>query len=39
MRFVPALLIPLVLCLPTTAHLKGGHGGTSHAAPSDAPLS
>ena len=31
MRFVPALLLSLVLCLPTTANSKGGHGGSSHA--------
>lgn len=31
MRFVPALLLSLALCLPITAHAKGGHGGSSHA--------
>jgi len=31
MRFIPALLLSLALCLPTTAYPKGGHGGSSHA--------
>jgi len=29
MRFVPTLLLSRALCLPTTAHSKGGHGGAN----------
>lgn len=28
-RFVPALLLSLAICLPTTAYPKGRHGGSS----------